>query len=149
MGVEIERKFLVKKEEWETIIKPKPYAILQGYLTNEKEKTIRVRIKNKTAFLTIKGATEGISRQEFEYEIPYTDAQVLLKNFCNKYINKKRYEVEHEGYLWEIDEFEKPNQGLILAEIELTSETEKFNLPSWVGEEVSDDSQYFNANMLK
>jgi CYTH domain-containing protein len=149
MASEIERKFLVKKEVWEEIKKPEPFDILQGYLTNEKEKTIRVRIKNKTAFLTIKGATEGITRQEFEYEIPLTDAQLLLKNFCSKFINKKRYEIEHQGQLWEVDEFEHPNKGLILAEIELKHEAEKIVLPKWVDKEVSDNPEYFNSNMLK
>jgi CYTH domain-containing protein len=149
MATEIERKFLVDKIAWNNVIKPIPHEIIQGYLVNEHNKTIRVRIKNKLAFLTIKGPTIGISRKEFEFEIPYLEAKKLLEIFCTNFIQKKRYEIIINDLTWEVDEFEHPNKGLILAEIELENENQQIDLPQWVAQEVSHNPEYFNANMLK
>ena len=148
MGLEIERKFLVNKKLWNEMKKPKGEVIKQGYLLKSLEKTIRVRTKNTKGFITIKGATTGITRKEFEYEIPKEEADELLNEFCNRYIQKTRYSIEYSGKIWEVDEFESPNKGLILAEIELTSADEHFEKPTWIAKEVSDDPKYFNANML-
>jgi adenylate cyclase len=149
MGKEIERKFLVHADLWATIEKPTPNEILQGYLSHTAGSTIRIRIKNKQGFITIKGPTKGITRSEFEYPIPEKDAREMLLLFCDKYIQKRRYAIRHEGQLWEVDEFETPRTGLLLAEIELDSETQNFSLPPWIAKEVSDDPQYFNVNMLQ
>ncbi len=147
--MEIERKYLVKKEIWETIEKPKPQEIVQAYLFNELEKTLRVRIKGEKAFLTLKGKTEGISRSEFEYAIPMSDAKAMIKQFSEKLIEKNRYEIKVGNHLWEVDEFHGKLNGLLLAEIELSNENETFELPNWVGEEVSEDPNYYNANLIK
>lgn len=148
MGIEIERKFLVDKTLWEKVEKGKGVRIVQGYLLTSPEKTIRVRIKGNKGFLTIKGQTIGVSRKEFEYEIPFQEAEDLLLTFCPKRIDKVRYEIDFEGYVWEVDEFKEPMSSLVLAEIELKNEDEKFMLPKWVTEEVSDNLQYYNANMI-
>lgn len=148
MGLEIERKFLVDKKLWAEIEKPEGEIIKQGYLLKSFEKTIRVRTKNKKGYLTIKGATEGITRKEYEYEIPKAEADELLNDFCNRFIEKTRYCINHSGKIWEVDEFKSPNKGLILAEIELLTADEIFEKPNWITKEVSDDPQYFNANML-
>jgi len=147
MPKEIERKFLVNREKWETIPKPAGDFFRQGYLSIEPEKTIRVRQTNDRSFLTIKGKTEGISRQEFEYEIPKEDAQNLLDHFAVSELSKIRYRVTFAGKLWEVDEFFGDNEGLILAEIELQNEDESFELPDWVGDEVSHDARYYNSNL--
>lgn len=149
MGVEIERKFLVNKEKWSKINKPNGLTIKQGYLLNSIEKCVRVRTKGDKGFLTIKGKNSGIKRKEFEYEIPFNEAEEMLIQFCDKFIHKERYEVEFKDKLWEVDVFLSPNPDLILAEIELNSENEEFELPEWVEKEVSDDPKYYNANMLK
>lgn len=148
MGVEIERKFLVDKKRWQKIKPTEGLFIAQGYLHNSKDKTVRVRTKGEKGFLTIKGATDGISRTEFEYVIPKKDAEELLCKFCPKRIEKTRYLVEHNGKTWEVDEFDFPNSGLILAEVELNSVEEQIALPEWVTEDVSDNPAYFNSNML-
>lgn len=149
MGVEIERKFLVNKEKWSKINKPKSLTIKQGYLHNSIEKCVRIRTKEEKGFLTIKGENSGIKRTEFEYEIPYSEAEEMLNQFCDKFIHKKRYEIQFNDKIWEVDEFLSPNPDLILAEIELKSENQAFDLPEWVEQEVSDDPKYYNANMLK
>lgn len=148
MGKEIERKFLVHAELWAAVEKPAPEEIVQGYLSHNNESTIRVRIKNEQGFITVKGPTKGITRSEFEYPIPEKDAREMLTLFCDKYIQKRRYEIKYDGQLWEVDEFDAPRAGLILAEIELTSPAQKVSLPPWIAKEVSDDPQYFNVNML-
>lgn len=149
MGVEIERKFLVNKEAWQKVKPTSGRFIKQGYLMRKEGLTVRVRIKGEKGFLTIKGKTEHISRSEYEYEIPVEEAAELLQQHCTKWIEKTRYEIHVGNHLWEVDEFEMPQKGLILAEIELTSEKEEFEYPEWVGEEVSDQPEYYNANMLK
>lgn len=148
MGVEIERKFLVDKAKWEAVKPLDGTRIVQGYLSKSLEKTIRIRVKENQGFITIKGKTKGISRLEYEYEIPVTDAQELLANFCPKKIDKIRYKFDYKGSIWEVDEFITPNTGLILAEIELISEEQSFSRPIWIGKEVSDQAAYYNVNML-
>ena len=148
MGIEIERKFLVDRKKIGTL--KNGFQIKQGYIKTVDRTTVRVRIKNKEAFLTIKGKNHGISRLEFEYPIPLQDANEMMKNLCHSsLIDKTRYLVEYEGYTWEVDIFEGNNKGLIVAEIELKNEDESFSLPSWVTKEVSDDMRYFNSNLIE
>lgn len=149
MGLEIERKFLVDRVKWLNVDKGRGIPIQQGYLLSDIEKTIRVRIRDDQGFLTLKGKTQGIRREEFEYEIPVEDAQIMIQNFCSHIISKTRYKIEYAGRLWEVDDFEEDNAGLLMAEIELTSEDEKFELPGWIGKEVSDDMRYYNSNLSK
>jgi len=141
--LEIERKFLVNAEKWNS--KSTGEQIIQGYLSTDKERVVRVRIKGAKAFLTIKGNPEGISRTEIEYEIPVEDARVLLEMCLDNPIEKIRYEEDVAGKLWEIDVFSGKNKGLILAEVELESENETVEIPAWVTEEVSTDKRYYNA----
>lgn len=148
MGREIERKFLVKTTAWES---EKPgQKICQGYISSAVERTVRVRIKGEKAFLTIKGVTEGIARLEFEYEIPYADARILLQSICEPpLVEKIRYEQEYRGHRWEIDVFSGANDGLIVAEVELQHADEALELPAWVGREVSGEPQYYNSNLIR
>lgn len=148
MGVEIERKFLVDKEKWQAVKPSRGEIIIQGYLQKDPNKTVRVRVKNNSGYITIKGKNKGVSRSEFEYEIPVEEAKAMIQEFCERYIEKTRFLYEHDGFTWEVDEFLSPKEGLILAEIELTSEDQQFSLPDWVEKEVSDDAQYFNSNMI-
>jgi CYTH domain-containing protein len=147
--MEIERKFLVDKLEWEKVTKPVPKKIVQAYILNSPEKTVRVRIKGFKGYLTIKGATNGISRSEFEYEIPLAEAQEMIDLFAVKTIEKMRYEIQVGNHLWEIDEFHGKLEGLLIAEIELTSEDETFMKPDWATEDVSNDINYFNAKLIE
>lgn len=147
--MEIERKFLIHQAIWDAVIKPSPKKIVQAYLVNTAEKTIRVRIKGDQGFITIKGPTKGISRSEFEYEIPLVDAEALIQQFAERFIDKDRYEIIFEGKLWEVDVFHGKLEGLILAEIELESEEETFSTPEWIGKEVSHDVEYFNARLVE
>lgn len=147
MGIEIERKFLVDKEKWNRIKKPEAEVIKQKYIATDKEKTIRIRIKGEKGFITLKGKKKGLRRSEFEYEIPIKDAVSMMASFSGGMISKTRYKIKHEGKLWEVDEFRDDNEGLIIAEIELQTESETFSLPDWVGKEVSHDSMYYNSNL--
>jgi len=147
--MEIERKFLIHQAIWDAIIKPSPKKIVQAYLVNTPEKTIRVRIKVDKGFITIKGPTKGISRSEFEYEIPLSDAEELIHQFAEKVIDKDRYEINFAGKLWEVDVFHGKLEGLVIAEIELESEDEVFSTPEWIAEEVSHDVEYFNARLVE
>lgn len=146
MGIEIERKFLVKDTGFLEAYSGEFLA--QGYLSAEPKRTVRVRIKGEKAWLTIKGKNEGIKRSEFEYEIPISDAQELIKMCKGEIVEKIRYKIEVDGYIWEVDKFLGKNDGLILAEIELSDENENPSLPSWVSEEVSSDSRYFNSYLF-
>jgi len=147
MGIEIERKFLIDENKLPSL--QNGYVIKQGYIQTVDHTTVRVRIRDKEAFLTIKGKSEGATRLEFEYPIPLHDANDVINKLCQKsLIDKTRYLVEHEGHTWEVDIFEGNNKGLIIAEIELKSENESFNLPSWVTEEVTNDIRYFNSNLI-
>ena len=143
---EIERKFLVKNNEWQTGALKKYYK--QGYLSRHKERTVRVRIAESEAFLTIKGKSVGATRAEFEYIIPLGEASLMLDNLCEKpLIEKYRYTVVYQGFTWEIDEFLGENEGLIVAEIELPAKDTPFVLPTWAGKEVTDDARYYNSNL--
>jgi adenylate cyclase len=148
MSMEIERKFLVRGDAWRT--GADGTRTRQGYLSLARERTVRIRATEKQAWLTIKGVTRGISRVEFEYAIPAADAQHLLDELClQPLIEKTRYAVRYGGHLWDIDEFHGANQGLIVAEIELGSETEVFERPPWLGDEVSGDPRYFNSSLVR
>jgi adenylate cyclase len=148
MPTEIERKFLVKNDDWRSLGTGTFYC--QGYLLNSPSKTVRVRIAGEQAYVTIKGATTGITRAEYEYAIPVDQAQDLLQTLCEPpLIEKTRYRVEWGGLIWEIDEFNGENQGLIVAEVELADEHQAIALPEWIGEEVSHDPRYYNANLSK
>lgn len=146
---EIEHKFLVDTDKWNKIDKPEPCLIVQGYLSKSIDCTVRVRIKGTRGYLTIKGKTEGISRIEFEYEIPIQDAKSMIKLFTDKHIRKDRYEIEHNGHLWEVDVFHGTHSGLILAELEVNGEDEIFDLPNWATEDVSRDANYYNAVLIE
>jgi CYTH domain-containing protein len=148
MGIEIERKFLLKGSEWKKLTEGVVYR--QGYISSDKEKTVRIRTVGDVGYLTIKGASKGAVRMEYEYEIPVQDALVMLEKLCQPpVIEKKRYCVRYKGFIWEIDEFFKENEGLVVAEIELEDEHQSFEKPGWVGEEVTEDSRYFNANLAR
>ncbi|MBT5932594.1 MAG: CYTH domain-containing protein [Flavobacteriales bacterium] len=146
--IEIERKFLVKDTIHEVIALIRPHQIIQAYLVNEKSKSVRVRIMDEKAFLTIKSDMIGITRKEYEYEIPVIEALSLIKSFGLKSLKKKRYKLEFRSKTWEIDVFEGALQGLILAEIELDSEDEKFDVPEWVDEEVTFKPEFLNASLI-
>lgn len=147
MGIEIERKFLVNKELWNECEKPAGEFYRQGYLLTDPSKTIRVRQTSDKGFLTIKGISVGASRSEFEYEIPFDEAKELLDQFSVSELSKIRYKILFEEKLWEVDEFLGENEGLMVAEIELKSENEKFKLPDWIGKEVTGEDQYYNSNL--
>jgi len=147
MGIEIERKFLVKKDKWAQVVKTERSLFRQGYILSDSQKTVRVRLTDTGAFLTIKGQTVGVARPEFEYNIPMEDAQHMLDNFCISELSKIRYFVPHEGHTWEVDEFLGHNEGLIVAEIELASEDELFSIPDWIDMEVTSEKKYTNSNL--
>ena len=147
MGTEIERKFLVRGAGWRV----GPGArYRQGYLSSEPERTVRVRVAGAAAWLTIKGATRGIARPEYEYAIPVAEAEELLDGLCQRpLIEKTRYRVDHGAHTWEVDEFHGDNEGLVIAEVEVQDAAEEVALPAWVGEEVSHDPRYFNSNLAR
>lgn len=147
MGTEIERKFLVVDDAWRG--QGTATMFRQGYLSTVKERTVRVRAAGEDGWLTIKGITVGATRTEFEYPIPVDDATAMLDELCEQpIIEKVRHVVEFDGTTWEIDEFSGVNKGLIIAEVELGSDDEEFTAPDWLGEEVTDDARYFNANLI-
>lgn len=148
MSKEIERKYLVKPGAW--VPQGPGTHFKQGYLNSQKERVVRVRIEGAAAKLTIKGPTKGVSRSEFEYPLPVEDAEILLDELCEQpLIDKHRHVETHAGCRWEIDVFHGDNEGLVVAEIELSSEAARVTLPDWAGEEVSSDPRYFNSNLLK
>ncbi len=148
MAKEIERKFLVKGDAWRALAKGITYR--QGYLNSVKERTVRVRTAEDKAFLTVKGLTVGATRPEYEYEIPFDEGKAMLDALAEKpLIEKKRYKIRAGDLTWEIDEFLGDNAGLIVAEVELTSEDRTFDMPAWIGEEVTGDPRYYNANLIK
>jgi len=147
--MEIERKFLVNEQLWKEHKPLLGKSIKQGYFLSNEKISLRVRTKGEKGYITIKGATVGISRDEYEYEIPYSDALELLEKYAQSYLEKTRYEVQWEGKTWEIDEFHGKLAPLILAEIELKSEDDYFELPPWVTEEVSENPAYFNSEIIK
>jgi adenylate cyclase len=145
MATEIERKFLIDPKKLPPL--PKPMIIKQGYIPAD-EVTVRVRLIDEKAFLTLKGKTDRLTRSEFEYPVPRDDAVAMLGELCAPpLIEKKRYRLLYEGHVWEVDIFEGGNRGLFLAEVELGSEEESVTLPPWVIKEVSYDRRYSNANL--
>ncbi|MGD8402435.1 MAG: CYTH domain-containing protein [Anaerolineales bacterium] len=147
MAKEIERKFLVRGAGWRT---EDGTLIRQGYIHNDINGTVRVRTKGVRAYLTIKGGLTGITRTEFEYEVPLEDANQMLDELCQgPLIEKIRHEVHMDEFIWEVDEFLEYNAGLVVAEIELEDENQEFPKPDWLGEEVSQDARYLNANLVK
>jgi CYTH domain-containing protein len=148
MAKEIERKFLVKGDAWRALAKGTTYR--QGYLNSAKERTVRVRTAEDKAFLTIKGLTLGATRAEYEYAIPFDEGKAMLDALAEKpLIEKKRYKIPAGDLTWEIDEFLGDNAGLIVAEVELKSEDQAFDRPAWLGDEVTGDTRYYNANLIK
>ncbi|MCC0178630.1 CYTH domain-containing protein [Waterburya agarophytonicola K14] len=156
MGIEIERKYLVKKAEWRSHKEKLNQNVLalgikyyQGYLPTSNETTVRIRIIGEHSYLTIKSKTTGHTRAEFEYPIPLEDGQQILENLCLRpIIEKVRYQVNYGGLIWEVDEFFGENQGLIIAEVELENETQNIDIPSWIEREVN-DKKYFNSSLIK
>lgn len=146
---EIERKYLVSDTISDVVKYLQSKKIRQGYISDNDGKTVRVRTKGEKGYLTIKGKTVGISRDEFEYEIPFEDANQLLVNFCAKVLEKERYEIIVGEKKWEIDIFHGKLEGLKIAEIELESEEEEFELPGWIEKEVSSDVQYYNSKLIE
>ena len=145
MGQETERKFLLKGEIPQT---GTSHSIWQGYLNRAKERTVRVRIMDDKAQLTIKGPAVGGTNPEFEYDIPPEHARVMLAQMCEgAVIEKTRHTIKHGGLTWEVDVFEGENEGLAFAEIELERPDQAFDLPDWVGEEVTGDPRYFNSRL--
>jgi adenylate cyclase len=148
--IEIERKFLVSSTDF-IAEKSNSYTIKQGFLNTHPERTVRVRIKGKTAFLTVKGKPSASHRSRFEWEkqIPVTEAENLLQ-LCEKgVIDKTRYEVQSGKHTFEIDVFEGDNKGLTVAEVELSEENEAFTKPTWLGKEVTGDTRYYNSQLSK
>ncbi len=148
MNDEIEYKYLVIPDKWEKNSEGIFYK--QGYLSVENNRTVRIRLEGNVSKLTIKGEKLGPSGKEFEYEIPYADALYILENLCiQPLIEKKRYKLKYEGFVWDVDEFFGENEGLILAEIELEKVNQKYSKPAWVGENVTGDPRYKNSNLVK
>jgi adenylate cyclase len=148
MGVEIERKFLLRGDGWMTL--GEPVFFKQGYLSSHKDRVVRVRIEGDRAVMTIKGRNVGATRGEWEYEIPVADAVELLDGLCEQpLIEKYRRRITFAGNVWEVDEFLGANAGLVVAEIELQSEDQQFDKPDWIGEEVTDDLRYLNSSLIK
>ena len=147
MAQEIERKFLVKGDSWRPHGEGKQYR--QGYLSTVKERTVRVRAAGDRGFITVKGINAGATRSEYEYEIPLADANEMLDGLCERpLIEKTRYRIPFAGLVWEVDEFEGENRGLLLAEVELENENQAVSIPIWVGQEVTGDPRYFNSNLV-
>lgn len=148
MGIEIERKFLLRDDSWRSCVSASA-VFKQRYLpfrSGPEHLSGRIRIAGSRAWITIKSAVKGFSRDEFEYEIPLEDAEQMLERFCTgNTVSKIRHTVEYLGYRWEIDEFLGENAGLIVAELELESENQRFPIPPWLGEEVTGDYRYSNS----
>ena len=147
--MEIERKFLLKNDNWKKFVS-KSIHIKQGYISTNPLSVVRIRITDSKAFLTLKGKGSGISRPEYEYEIPTQDAEEMFNLFCsNSGLVKTRHIVEYKNHKFEIDEFGDRLKGLIFAEVEMNSEDEVIELPDWIGEEVTGNPKYFNSNLVK
>jgi adenylate cyclase len=149
VGIEIERKFLVADSSWRSQV-DKILAYEQGYISSNSAGTVRVRIEGERARLNIKSAGLDIQRMEYEYPIPFADAREMLDTLClYGKVSKQRHFIIQDKHTWELDEFTGKNSGLLVAEIELSSRDEKFELPDWLGEEVSADPRYLNNNLAK
>lgn len=149
MPIEIERKFLVVDDSWRDQL-TRSVHLHQGYLSNNKHASVRVRIEGDQANINIKGMTIGVQRPEYEYPIPTDEAQTLLDTLCMRpTLNKTRHYVTIDQHVWEVDEFHGDNAGLVVAEIELGAVDEVFTLPAWAGKEVSDQERYYNVCLIK
>ena len=147
MGIEIERKFLVEGDDWRKL--GTPIRIAQGYLGDSIDRVVRVRTSGEEGFITVKSIDTGITRLEYEYSIPLQDANEMLERLCLRpLIVKTRWVVRHAGSLWQVDEYHEPRSDLVVAEIELASVDETFDLPPWIGEEVSGNPAYYNHTMV-
>lgn len=147
-NLEIERRFLLQNDTWRTLASP-PILLKQGYLSVEKERTIRVRIVGEQAWLTIKGYISDVSRSEFEYPIPLADAENIMTNLCPFKMEKYRYTINYHEFIFEIDEFFGENAPLVVAELELPSEDAPYPKPDWLGEEITSDGRFTNAYLSK
>jgi len=148
VGVEIERKFLLAGDAWRAL--GEPVLLRQGYLSSDKERTVRVRIEGNQGSMTIKGKSVGATRSEWEYPIPLADAAELLDRLCERpLIEKYRRRIAIGPHVWEVDEFLGANAGLLVAEIELASEHEAFDKPAWIGVEVTGEARYFNSSLIR
>ena len=147
--LEIERKFLLVGESWRSQVVGEPKRLSQGYLCADTEKSVRVRIAGDFATLTVKGSRNGITRLEMQYTIPVADAERMLELCITPLIDKTRHIIMHGGMKWEVDIFHGENEGLRVAEVELESEDQSISLPEWVGQEVSEDSRYYNSQLSR
>lgn len=149
MATEIERKFLVTNDDWRAQASEKK-IIKQGYFASAGKASIRIRISGSSANINIKSATLDVTRMEYEIPVPLADAEEMLEHLCEKpFIEKVRYLVPYGDHIWEVDEFSGDNEGLVVAEIELSSSGEQFERPPWLGEEVSSDKRYYNVCLVK
>lgn len=149
MAIEIERKFLLANDNWRPLVS-RSINYRQGYLNSDQHSSVRVRVGDDTAKINIKSATIGAQRQEYEYDIPAEDAHELLNTLCHKpLVEKIRHLVVIKQHTWEIDEFAGENQGLIVAEIELSQVNEAFEKLEWLGKEVTEDIRYYNNQLAK
>lgn len=146
MAVEIEHKYLVKNDNYKSMSTSHTH-ILQGYLSREPERTVRVRVRGDKGYLTVKTKNVGASRKEYEYEIPVEDAYQMLDICLSPVLDKTRYLVPDSDHVWEVDEFHGDKEGLVTAEIELASENETYVLPLFIGENVTGKPQYYNSNL--
>jgi adenylate cyclase len=145
MGIEIERKFLVRDRS--VLDGSTGTRYRQGYLSRDPDRTVRVRVAGDRAFLTVKGRSEGATRAEFEYEIPMSDGAPLLALCDGDVVDKVRHRIDHAGLTWEVDVFHGANEGLVVAEVELESPDQPVDVPNWVGADVTADPRYYNANL--
>ena len=148
MGLEIEQKYLVRNDSYRGM-STSVREIRQGYLSRVPERTVRVRTVDDKGFITVKGLTRGLVRPEYEYEIPVTDARELLTLCAPPVIEKRRYIVDYAGKKWEVDEFMGHLYPLVVAEIELNSEDEQYEIPPFIGKNVTGDPRYYNSNLSK
>lgn len=149
MAKEIERKFLVTDDSYRRLA-TKSFRIVQGYISREPERTVRVRVRDNEGFLTIKGLTQGVERDEWEFQIPHADAIEMLNRVCLPgAVDKTRYIVAYEGYTWEVDEFHGVLSPLVVAEVELEDAACQPSLPPFIGKEVSGDPEYYNSSLAE
>ncbi|HMQ12738.1 MAG TPA: CYTH domain-containing protein [Candidatus Competibacter phosphatis] len=149
MAVEIEHKFLVRDERWRREVE-RSVRMRQGYLTSDARCSVRVRVAGDQGYLNVKSGTLGIQRSEYEYPIPLAEAEEILDTLCEQpLLEKTRHFVRFGGHLWEIDEFEGDNAGLIVAEVELSRIDEPFDQPDWLGADVSHDIRYYNSQLAR
>lgn len=148
MPTEIEHKYLVKTELWKQIVPDDSKPVKQGYVAATPVSSVRVRVLGDKGFVTIKGKSTNASRLEYEYEIPVVEAEEMLVAFCSEDIIKTRHYVQHGSHTWEVDEFHGLNSGLFVAEIELSSVDEQYELPNWIDINVTADKRYTNANLV-